>query len=388
MDEPRRRNPFTSSRQFGRVLIKAIVLLIICDALLIALRVPTAIDRWSIYRAFTPPTSRLGLALQIGDPAWWTLDPLLAAHEIAQPKAPDEYRVILLGDSATFCLYCPTRESIPQALTDLGATIDGKQVRAYNLAYPGSDWLKDSLILKHALKYEPDAIVWLVTAKGSGDQPLPQEPEAHLITHLNAAELPALARAYNLTTWETQRYADADAWYQQSIWTHGGRLREWLVLLARTIRSTLIQPGKDLTDDYLFPGPPVTSQPIRSIAEINSSLPGYDVMPNRQWDLLRAGQQMAREASVPLLIVNEPIYVGGGANSDVNYNSFYERALYDRFRAALTDFVAQHDLHYLDLWNVQPPENFSNTSLHYNAEGNRLVADEIMQGLQSLTDSR
>ena len=105
------------------------------------------------------------------------------------------------------------------------------------------------------------------------------------------------------------------------------------------MRSALIQPGKDLTQDYLFPGPPVTSQPIRPIAEINSSLPGYDVMPNRQWELLRAGQQMAQEANVPLLIVNEPIYVGSGENSDVNYNSFYERALYDRFRAALTEFA-------------------------------------------------
>lgn len=387
MNEPRRWNPFASPRQFGRVMIKAIVLLIICDALLIALRVPDAMDRWSIYRVFTPPTSRLGLALQIGDPAWWTLDPLLEAHEIAQPKAPDEYRVIFLGDSATFCLYCPARESISQAFTDLGETIDGKQVRAYNLAYPGSDWLKDILILQHALKFEPDAIVWLVTAKGSGDQPLPQEPEAHLITRINAAELPALASEYNLDTWETRRYANADAWYQQSLWTHGGRLRDWLVLMARTLRSALIQPGKDLTGDYLFPGPPVTSQSIRASAEINSSLPGYDVMPNRQWELLRAGRQMAREANVLLLIVNEPIYVGSGENSDINYNSFYERGLYDRFRTALAEFVAQHDLPYLDLWNMLPPEDFSNTSLHYNAEGNRRVAGEVMKGLQSLTDS-
>jgi hypothetical protein len=388
MNEPRRWNPFTSPRQFGRVMLKAIVLLFICDALLTALRVPDAIDHWSIYRAFTPPANRLGLALQIGDPAWWTLDPLLDAHEIARPKAPDEYRVIFLGDSATFCLYCPARESIPQAFTNLGATIDGRRVRAYNLAYPGSDWLKDVLILKHALKYEPDAIVWLVTAKGSGDQPLPQEPEAHLITRINAAELPGLAREYDLNTWETERYADADAWHQQSIWTHGGRLRDWLVLMARTVRNALIQPGQDLTQDYLYAGPPVTSQPIRAIAEINSSLPGYGTFPNRQWELLRASQQMAQEANVPLLIINEPMYVGSGEHSDVNYNSFYERNLYDRFRTALADFTQQHHLSYLDLWNLLPPENFSNTSLHYTAEGNRRVAEEVMQGLQHLINGR
>jgi hypothetical protein len=180
----------------------ALMLLFICDALLISTACP---PRSTVGRSIGPHAAdgTLGLANQISDPAWWALDPLLEAHEIAQPKAPDEYRVIFLGDSATFCLYCPSRESIPQAFTDLGATIDDKRVRAYNLAYPGSDWLKDILILKHALKYEPDAIVWLVTAKGSGDQPLPQEPEAHLVTRINAAELPALARDYNLGTWET-----------------------------------------------------------------------------------------------------------------------------------------------------------------------------------------
>jgi hypothetical protein len=205
MNEPRRHSPFTSPRQFGRVLIKTIVLLVIFDALLIVFDIPARIDQWSLYRSFTPPTVRLGLARQIGDPAWWTLEPLLAAHEIAQPKAPDEFRVIFLGDSATFCLYCRSNEAIPQLFTDLGLTVDGKRVRGYNLAYPGSDWLKDILILKHTLKYQPDAIVWPVTAKGSGDQPLPQEPDAHLITRLNAAELPTLAQPYNLDTWETRR---------------------------------------------------------------------------------------------------------------------------------------------------------------------------------------
>ncbi|MGR8951659.1 MAG: tetrathionate reductase family octaheme c-type cytochrome, partial [Gammaproteobacteria bacterium] len=45
------------------------------------------------------------------------------------------------------------------------------------------------------------------------------------------------------------------------------------------------------------------SQPV---AEINSTLPGYGTFPNRQWELLRAGQQMAQDANVPLLMVNEP----------------------------------------------------------------------------------
>ena len=378
------RTPFASPRQFGRVLVKALVLLLIFDAAQIALDLAGTLDRALLYRSFTPPTERLGLANQIGDPIWWTLDPLLDAHQIAQPKAPDEFRLIFLGDSATFCLYCRSNEAIPSLFTQLNATRNGKRVIGYNLAYPGSDWLKDILILKHALKYQPDAIVWLVTAKGAGDQPLPQEPDAHLITRLNAAELPALAKQYNLNTWETQRYAAADAWYRSSIFTHGGRYRDWLILMARSWRNRVLDPARDLSQEYLLPGESVTTKPVQSIAEINSTLPGYGMFPNRQWDLLLAGQQMANDTQVPLLVVNEPIYVANGRNTDVNYNSFYERNLYDRFRAALTDFTQQHSMSYLDLWNFLPAEDFSNTSLHYNLDGNRLVAQHILTVLNAL----
>lgn len=379
-----KRTPFDSPRQFGRVLIKAIMLLIIFDATQIAFDLAGTLERWRLYRSFTPLTERLGLANQIGDPIWWTIDPLLDAHQIAQPKASDEFRVIFLGDSATFCLYCRSTEAIPSVFTQLGAIFDGKHVIGYNLAYPGSDWMKDILILKHALKYQPDAIVWLVTAKGAGNQPLPQEPDAHLIIRVNAAELPALARQFNLDTWETERYADADAWYQRSIFTHGGRYRDWLLLVVRSFRNALIYPNKDLTQEYLLPGEPVITKPIPAIAEINSALPGYDTFPNRQWTLLRAGHQLAAEADVPLLVVNEPIYLASGPNTDVNYNPFYERNLYDRFRAALLDFTQQHTMTYLDLWNLLPAENFSNTSLHYNLEGNRRVAEAVWSNLQRL----
>jgi hypothetical protein len=378
------KTPFTAPRQMLRVFVKALILLIVFDVAQMALGLTEAIDHWSIYRALTPPTKRLGDAFNIGDPAWWRIDVLLDAHEIAQPKASDEYRVVVLGDSATFCLYCRAGEAIPQALTDLEQMIDGKRVRAYNLAYPGPDWLKDILILKHALQYQPDAIVWLVTAKGSSDQPTAAQPDAHLFTRLNADELPDLQRRYNFEAWEMAQFADANAWYQSSIFARGGRLRDWINLLARTAQSALIYPGQDRTREYLLPGEPVTQRPIKFPAEITSELPGYGTLPNSRWDLLTTGQRMAQEAGVPLLLVNEPIYLASGPHSDMNYNSDYERAVYDRFRTAMTAFTRDHQLHYLDLWNHLPSEEFSNTALHYNLQGNRHIAREIMQELQTL----
>ena len=154
--------------------------------------------------------------------------------------------------------------------------------------------------------------------------------------------------------------------------------------MARSWRNSALDPRRDLSQEYLLPGEPVTTKPVQVVAEINSSLPGYDIFPNRQWELLRAGQHMAGEAGVPLLIVNEPTYIASGPNTDVNYNSFYERNLYDRFRTALTDFTRQHSMKYLDLWDFLSAEDFSNTSLHYDLDGNRRVAKEVWQALQPL----
>jgi len=192
-----------------------------------------------------------------------------------------------------------------------------------------------------------------------------------------------LQRRYDFNVWEMAQFADADAWYQSSILAKGGRIRDWINLLARTLRSALINPSRDLTREYLLPGEPVTQQPIKFPAEITSELPGYGTLPNSRWDLLLTGQRMAQEAGVPLLLVNEPIYIASGPHSDVNYNSDYERAVYDRFRNALTTFTQDHQLRYLDLWNHLPPEEFSNTALHYNLQGNIHIAREIMQELQA-----
>ena len=45
------------------------------------------------------------------------------------------------------------------------------------------------------------------------------------------------------------------------------------------------------------------------------------------FDVLRAG--VARAGGVPVVVINEPIFISDGANSDVRYNSFYPRWAYD-----------------------------------------------------------
>jgi hypothetical protein len=90
------------------------------------------------------------------------------------------------------------------------------------------------------------------------------------------------------------------------------------------------------------------------------------------------------------LVVNEPIYISSGQNSDIRYNSFYPRWAYDQYRQLLatwtgsTQMLLQADHNYLDLWDVIPLDEFTDTPVHLTPEGTRLLAERIGAELESL----
>ena len=51
------------------------------------------------------------------------------------------------------------------------------------------------------------------------------------------------------------------------------------------------------------------------------------------FDVLEAGVKLA--GGVPVLFVNEPIYLSDGQNSDIRYNFYYPRWIFDQYRQAM-----------------------------------------------------
>jgi hypothetical protein len=90
---------------------------------------------------------------------------MFASHVIARPKAADEFRVVVIGDSGTWGWLLENKDTLAGQINaqNLTATADGKRVVAYNLGYPVMALTKDALILEEALKNQPDLIVWPVT---------------------------------------------------------------------------------------------------------------------------------------------------------------------------------------------------------------------------------
>ncbi len=97
---------------------------------------------------------------------------------------------------------------------------------------------------------------------------------------------------------------------------------------------------------------------------------------------LDAGYAVA--GKIPLVLVNEPIYIANGLHSDVRYNDLYPRWAYDQYRDILTAQARSNSWAYLDMWNVIPSKYFIDASLHIQPKGEKLFAEQLNPVLLSM----
>jgi len=76
-------------------------------------------------------------------------------------------------------------------------------------------------------------------------------------------------------------------------------------------------------------------------------------------------------------LVNEPMLISSGANSDIRYNFFYPRWAYDDYREIMTSLSHGNGWTYVDLWNVVPANEFTNSAIHLTPAGENLLADVL-----------
>src|SRR5262245_29789100 len=177
-----RSSPFPSPVVVVRIFVKAVALLMIGNFAFLALGIdPLArlmtLNTWGLFghgraRLFYPSDSQNGQL---------PVEALLAAHQIAYaPKADDEFRVIILGDSGTLGWTVTDDPIISAQLTTRQVKVGAKRVDAYNLAYPVPNVARDALILDAALRYQPDLVIWFVTAMSFRNAPEPGQDNTFL----------------------------------------------------------------------------------------------------------------------------------------------------------------------------------------------------------------
>ncbi len=359
-------------RLFG-VLFKATVLFLLFNFVFILLN-DVPLGKLSLYNSVFPGRERFpfGEARQAYNRSIFDLDAMFASHIISgTEKGADEYRVLLIGDSSVWGTLLTPEQTLAGQLNASAITACGRDVRVYNLGYPYISLAQELLLLDQALQYQPDMVIWLTTLESL---PKVKQFGAPLVAN-NPDRIRELIAAYNLNLDpndpELMRASNRDQ-------TLVSRRRE-VADLFRLQMDGLLWAATGI--DQFYP-----KDYERAQIDLDADDEFYDLTPvslrdNLSFDILDAGMSAA---NVPTLLINEPILISNGLNSDIRYNFFYPRWAYDEYRKLLAERAAQNNWNYLDTWNLVPMQEFTNSGVHMTPYGESLLAVQVAQEIPNL----
>jgi hypothetical protein len=360
-----------------RVILKGFLLFLAVN-LLFAIVYPVAeLGQVSVYNLIVPGRKRLPYGenpSRAYNISLFNLEAMFASHEIsAGPKTEDEFRVIFIGDSSTWGYLLPVEDTLSASINRANLQLtDGRTVRAYNMGYPVMSLAKDLLIISRAAKYDPDLIVWLVTLESF---PYDKQLSPPLIQH-NPTQFGELIQKHGL-----HFQGSKNEFIEKSLWDKtiiGSRkeLADWLRLQFYGTLWSATGIDQDIPQQY-----PVLIEDLPADASFHDLEPAHLDENDLAFDILQSG--IDHVEGTPVLVVNEPMFISEGENSDIRYNFYYPRWAYDDYRRMLVDLSAENNWAYLDLWDSIPSEEFTNTAIHLTPRGTVLLAERIGEVIQA-----
>lgn len=363
-----------------RILLKGGLLFALANLIFALLDPLPLIGKVSLYngvvrgRARLPygenPAQSYNLSLQ-------NLEALFAAHEIhGTPKAPDEFRVLVVGDSAVWGVLLAPHETLSGYLNGLRVQMpDGRRLRAFNIGYPVQSAAKDLLLLDHAMRYQPDLVVWLITPESLA---LDVQMATQLVRE-NPERVRALITRHALSSLraDDSRFIVPD-FFGRTIIGRRRQLADWLRLQAYGIQWQISGVDQQYPRFY---EPRMEDFPADLPQTWRGNTPPALSADQLALDVLAAGAQLATAANIPLLIINEPVFISVGENSDQRYNFFYPRWALDEARARLREASAGALWAYRDFWNAIPASQFTDSAVHLTPQGSRQLAELVARAI-------
>lgn len=370
------RDPAELELRFAaNVVWKALLLFALFNLLFAAAYPMEALGRLSLYNRLFPGRERLPYGdnpAKAYNLSLYNLEAMFASHRLhAAQKSPDEYRVILIGDSSTWGFLLPPAETLAAHLNQPETRLpDGRRIQAYNLGYPVMSLTKDLLILDTAARYQPDLILWLVTLES-----FPKDKQ--LFPPLLQNNPQAVARL--IQTYGLPLDPDDPGLVRRDFWqrTLVGSRRPLADLFRLQFYGTLWAAtgiDQDIPQTY---DPP--QQDFEADLSFHNLPPPHLRLEDLAFETLQAGTAAADPA--PVLIVNEPIFISRGVNSDLRYNFYYPRWAYDDYRRLLAELSAANGWRYRDFWNAIPSQEFTNSAVHLSSRGSRQLAGLLREAI-------
>jgi hypothetical protein len=357
-------------RLFG-VLLKATLLFVLFNfAFLFMNSLP--FGKLSLYNFIFPGRERFpfGETRQAYNLSLFDLDAMFASHVLAgAEKTPDEYRVLLIGDSSVWGTLLAPDQTLAGQLNASPITACGKEVHAYNLGYPTISLMKDLMILDQVKQYHHNMVIWLTTLEAF---PKDKQFDSPIVAN-NSERMRRLMMNYQLSMRQNDpALVNPPKWNL----TFLSRRRALADILRLQMYGALwASTGIDqfYPDDY---------ERAQIDFEPNEEFHGLtSIQDALAFDVLDAG---VSAVSVPTILINEPILISNGLNSDIRYNFFYPRWAYDEYRQLLREHAAERNWHYLDLWDLVPMQEFTNSAIHLTPDGETMLTGEITEAIQTL----
>ena len=362
----------TAGKFLRNVLLKGLLLFLILTFALAFIPQGSTVGKLSLYNILWPGRVRLPFGenpQEAYNLSLYDLEAMFASHEInAGAKPDDEFRVILIGDSATWGTLLEPGDTLSGLIDQAGlADAAGKAVRAYNLAYPSMSITKDLMILEKALQYEPDLIVWPVTLQSF---PRTIQIETPLVANNPERVQPLIENLDLNLDVDDPQFIDS-TFFDRTLIGRRRAIFDALQLQFYGLKWAATGIDQTYPEDY--------TPAQRDFEAGDDSFQGWqetDFTPDQlALEILNAGAALA--GNIPILVVNEPILISEGENSDIRYNFFYPRWAYDLYRQEMSQLAQNADWTYIDLWDVVPQDEFTNSAVHLTPEGSQLLFEAL-----------
>jgi hypothetical protein len=351
-----------------RVLLKATILFLLFNFAFIFMN-NLPFGKISLYNSVFPGRERFpfGETRESYNLSLFDLDAMFASQLLnGAAKPPDEYRVLLIGDSSVWGTLLTPDQTLAGQLNTIGITACGKTVRAYNLGYPTISLMKDLMILDQAKSYQPDMVVWLTTLEAF---PKDKQLTSPVVAN-NAERVQQLINNYQLPMNPNDpALVYASKWEQTFV-----SQRRAVADLVRLQMYGALWASTGIDQVY-----PEEYERAQTDLEASQDFHGLTSLQNvLAFDVLDAGMSIAPN----MLLINEPILISDGANSDIRYNFFYPRWAYDEYRRMLNEHATANNWNYLDFWDLVPVHEFTNSAIHITPSGETLLSNSIAAAIQ------
>jgi len=356
----------------ARVVVKAAALFLVINVIYALLNPIPFIGRLSVYNTLVPGRERLpyGESTASNNLSLNSIEAMFASHVITQPKPADEFRLLVIGDSSVWGILLENDDTLAGQIDALNLTIDGRRVNAYNMGHPILSVTKDLMILDEAMRYQPDAILWSITLESL---PYRDQLTPPLVAN-NAARVRDLIARYELPIDPNDDAFVERTFLDRTLVGDRRAVADWLRL--QMVGFAWNATGIDqVIGDYTPRSNDFSADPSWNAYADETDIPA-DALA---FDVIAAGYTLAGD--IPMLLVNEPIYLADGENSDIRYNAWYPRWAYDQYRTMLTDAAAANGWQLIDLWDTIAPEAFTDSPVHLTPSGSRQLAERITAAL-------